>query len=104
MFLLSIIIGLVNARPQNHPFNSRNEELPDAKFNSGKPNPYEFEQNRAAKYQFSQNIEDNIQDLTHQRNEVRDGLKVKGSYSYSDGFHKRTVEYEADENGYRIVG
>ena len=24
-------------------------------------------------------------------------------YSYSDGFVRRTVHYEADENGYRVV-
>jgi hypothetical protein len=30
-------------------------------------------------------------------------FKVNGSYSYSDGFVLRTVEYQADENGYRVI-
>ena len=30
-------------------------------------------------------------------------VQVTGSYSYSDGFYRRTVNYEADENGYRVV-
>lgn len=29
--------------------------------------------------------------------------QVTGSYSYSDGFVLRTVEYKADQNGYRVV-
>lgn len=37
------------------------------------------------------------------REETRDGTKVSGMYSYSDGFVMRTVFYEADENGYRVV-
>ncbi|KAL1502401.1 hypothetical protein ABEB36_007547 [Hypothenemus hampei] len=64
----------------------------------------EKQQNIAAKYEFSSDIEDHISDLTHQRAEQRNGLTVKGVYSYSDGHYKRTVHYEADENGYRIVG
>ncbi len=32
-----------------------------------------------------------------------DGLALKGVYSYSDGFYKRTVHYVADENGYRVI-
>ena len=31
------------------------------------------------------------------------GSKVSGMYSYSDGFVMRTVYYEADENGYRVI-
>lgn len=34
---------------------------------------------------------------------MRDGTKVSGTYSYTDGFVRRTVHYEADENGYRVV-
>jgi hypothetical protein len=34
---------------------------------------------------------------------VRKGLALKGFYSYSDGYFKRTVHYEADQNGYRVV-
>ena len=37
------------------------------------------------------------------RSEQRDGLALKGMYSYSDGFFRRTVHYEADEGGYRVV-
>lgn len=32
-----------------------------------------------------------------------DGLSLRGSYSYSDGFFQRTVHYEADEGGYRVT-
>lgn len=56
------------------------------------------------RYQFSSDVEDHINDLTQQRSETRDGLLVKGSYSYSDGYYRRTVNYEADENGYRVTG
>ncbi|KAH1011256.1 hypothetical protein HUJ04_000668 [Dendroctonus ponderosae] len=56
-----------------------------------------------AKYQFSSNIDDGINGNLHQRIEVRDGLSVNGRYSYSDGYHKRTVFYEADDKGYRVV-
>lgn len=37
------------------------------------------------------------------RQETRDGLNLAGLYSYSDGFFRRTVHYEADENGYRVT-
>lgn len=57
----------------------------------------------AAKYHFASDVQDGISDLTQQREEIREGLKVKGFYSYSDGHSKRKVTYEADENGYRIV-
>ncbi|XP_060533711.1 uncharacterized protein LOC132706398 [Cylas formicarius] len=68
--------------------------------------PHEFErkQNEAARYEFSSNIDDHISDLTHQRSETREGLAVRGMYSYSDGYYQRTVHYEADQNGYRITG
>lgn len=32
-----------------------------------------------------------------------DGLSLKGMYSYSDGFFRRTVHYAADEGGYRVT-
>ncbi|RZB54433.1 uncharacterized protein BDFB_010444, partial [Asbolus verrucosus] len=67
------------------------------------PNPYELEQNRAARYEFSSNIEDHIQDQNQQRSEIRNGLNVEGSYSYSDGFYRRTVYYEADDKGFRVT-
>lgn len=28
---------------------------------------------------------------------------MTGSYGYSDGFVKRTIYYEADKNGYRVI-
>ncbi|XP_019869164.1 cuticle protein 6 [Aethina tumida] len=61
-------------------------------------------QNESARYEFSQDIDDHISDLTHQRSEKREGTSVEGMYAYSDGFHKRIVHYIADKNGYRVVG
>lgn len=58
---------------------------------------------RSAKYSFASAVDDGIQDQSHIRQETRDGLKVTGTYAYSDGYFKRTVNYEADENGYRVV-
>ncbi|KAI9590427.1 uncharacterized protein LOC119644686 [Glossina fuscipes] len=60
-------------------------------------------QNENAQYSFNSRIEDQINDGSIQREETRDGTKVTGMYSYSDGFVMRTVYYEADENGYRVV-
>ena len=56
-----------------------------------------------AKYSFQTSVTDTINDHQIVRQETRDGLKLTGVYSYSDGFYKRTVFYEADENGYRVV-
>lgn len=61
------------------------------------------EQNRNAHYSFGTSIDDQINDHSIQREEVRDGLALRGMYSYSDGYFKRTIHYEADENGYRVV-
>ncbi|CAD7088315.1 unnamed protein product [Hermetia illucens] len=61
------------------------------------------EQNRNAHYAFDVAIDDQIRDSGFQRQETRDGVNVKGSYSYNDGFFKRTIEYEADDQGYRVV-
>lgn len=60
-------------------------------------------QNSHAKYQFATKIDDRINDLTNERNEIRNGLAVEGSYSYSDGYTKRTVFYIADDKGYRVI-
>lgn len=57
----------------------------------------------SAYYSFNANIHDNINDAEILRSETRDGLALKGMYGYSDGFFKRTVYYEADENGYRVT-
>nr|CAD7416756.1 unnamed protein product [Timema poppensis] len=56
-----------------------------------------------AKYTFSSSVEDGIMDTSHVRQETRDGLKLNGLYSYSDGFYMRTVHYEADDQGYRVI-
>ncbi|XP_055389449.1 uncharacterized protein LOC129618625 isoform X1 [Condylostylus longicornis] len=61
------------------------------------------QQAQHAHYQFDSSVQDEINDHSHTRTEQRDGLKVTGMYSYSDGFFHRTVHYIADENGYRIV-
>ncbi|XP_034477369.1 larval cuticle protein A3A-like [Drosophila innubila] len=60
-------------------------------------------QNESAQYAFNSDIDDGINDGMIKREETRDGTKVTGKYSYSDGYVMRTVHYEADENGYRVV-
>lgn len=64
-----------------------------------------FRQQQAenAHYTFDTSIDDTINDHAIQRQETRNGLSLKGMYSYSDGFFKRTIHYEADKNGYRVV-
>ncbi|CAL8070623.1 unnamed protein product [Orchesella dallaii] len=64
---------------------------------------YAEEQNKNAQYSFASAVDDGIMDHSHVRQESREGKKVTGSYGYSDGYFKRTVNYEADENGYRVV-
>lgn len=61
------------------------------------------EQAENAHYTFGTSIDDSINDHAIHRQETRSGLALKGMYSYSDGYFKRTVHYEADENGYRVV-
>lgn len=61
------------------------------------------DQAKNAKYEFASDVVDDINGNDHQREEVRDGLKVVGKYSYRDGYYKRTVHYEADDKGYRVV-
>lgn len=60
-------------------------------------------QNESAQYAFNSKVEDQINDGMIEREEQREGTKVKGSYAYSDGYVMRKVYYEADENGYRVV-
>ncbi|KAK9871993.1 hypothetical protein WA026_015238 [Henosepilachna vigintioctopunctata] len=60
-------------------------------------------QNQNAKYTFASDVKDTINGNVHQRHEQREGNKVTGMYTYEDGFFRRTVHYEADENGYRVV-
>lgn len=64
---------------------------------------YREEQARNAHYTFGTSIDDSINDHSIHRQETRKGLALKGMYSYSDGYFKRTIHYEADENGYRVV-
>lgn len=67
------------------------------------PSAEELEAAKNARYYFSSDVEDQARNLTQHRDELRDGLKVKGSYSYSDGFLKRKVVYEADEKDRKSV-
>ncbi|EDW60902.1 uncharacterized protein Cpr51A [Drosophila virilis] len=75
----------------------------DDQLNAEDQKALEAEQNASAQYEFNSNINDHINDGAIHREEVRDGSKVTGSYSYTDGFVRRTVHYVADENGYRVV-
>lgn len=63
----------------------------------------EQEQSKNAHYSFDSSVQDTINGHSHTRQETRDGLSLRGSYSYSDGFFQRTVHYEADEGGYRVT-
>lgn len=61
------------------------------------------DQAKSAYYNFGTEVKDTINDHEHTRQETREGLKLTGMYSYSDGFFKRTVHYVADEGGYRVT-
>lgn len=61
------------------------------------------EQARNAHYSFGTSIDDGINDHSIHRQETRNGLALRGMYSYSDGFYHRTIHYVADENGYRVT-
>lgn len=61
------------------------------------------QENKNAHYSFASSVQDSINDHSITRQETRNGLALNGMYSYSDGFFKRTVHYEADEGGYRVV-
>lgn len=58
---------------------------------------------KRAKYYFSADVDDGISDLSQHRYEMRNGLDVKGYFSYSDGYQLRKVSYVADADGYRII-
>ncbi|XP_047106139.1 formin-like protein 14 [Schistocerca piceifrons] len=60
-------------------------------------------QAESARYSFGSSLQDSINDNTQSRQETREGLKTIGQYSYSDGFLRRTVHYEADDKGYRVT-
>lgn len=61
------------------------------------------EQAKNAHYSFDSSIRDSINDHSITRQETRDGLALNGMYSYSDGYFRRTVHYEADQDGYRVT-
>lgn len=61
------------------------------------------EQAKNAHYSFGTSIDDRINDHSIHRQETRNGLALRGMYSYSDGFYHRTIHYMADENGYRVT-
>ena len=63
----------------------------------------EIEAAKRAKYYFSADVDDGISDLSQHRYEMRNGLDVKGYFSYSDGYQLRKVSYVADSDGYRII-
>ena len=67
------------------------------------PDYDEQEQNQNAQFSFGYRIQDQIKDGFIERQEERNGLSLRGQYSYSDGYVRRTVTYEADENGYRVT-
>lgn len=63
----------------------------------------EADEAKNAHYSFSSSVQDTINDHAISRSETRDGLALTGMYSYSDGFFKRTVHYQADQDGYRVL-
>ncbi|XP_022192101.1 putative mediator of RNA polymerase II transcription subunit 26 [Nilaparvata lugens] len=92
----SFISSQHSTETQRRPADSRSQALRDEE---------EIHRHQAenAKYSFATAVNDGINDQQHIRQETRDGLKLSGLYSYSDGFYKRTIHYEADENGYRVI-
>uniref|UniRef100_A0A182QV97 Uncharacterized protein n=1 Tax=Anopheles farauti TaxID=69004 RepID=A0A182QV97_9DIPT len=79
------------------------EEADDATSQEATEEPIEKIQAKSAQYSYDTSVNDTINDHTIMRQEERNGLSLKGMYSYSDGFFKRTVHYEADDKGYRVV-
>lgn len=100
MFVFCLVLVAATAIPLGAETTESNEKL---LLNKKLLSEAEKYQNEHAKYQFASKIDDKINDLTNERNEVRNGLAVEGSYSYSDGYTKRTVFYVADEKGYRVT-
>ena len=62
-----------------------------------------LQQAKDAHYTFRSSVQDGIGQAHQAREETRDGLRVEGSYSYSDGYFKRTVYYVADQNGFQVT-
>lgn len=56
-----------------------------------------------ARYYFAADVDDEVSDVKSHRHELRFGVEVVGSFSYSDGFVVREVKYAADEDGYRVI-
>ncbi|XP_058124214.1 uncharacterized protein LOC131285345 [Anopheles ziemanni] len=82
---------------------SPSEDEPKGSTSGESEESLEKTQAKAAKYSYDTSVNDTINDHAIMRQEERDGLSLKGMYSYSDGFFRRTVHYEADDKGYRVV-
>ena len=79
------------------------QELAATDVTAGQEMEAEQTRNRNAFYHFRSDVHDGVKDGQLYREETRNGLQVDGSYSYSDGFVRRVVQYRADENGYRVL-
>jgi hypothetical protein len=99
LIVLSCLVGLSMALP----LTARDETLTTEELKALEEERIALEQARSAHYKFSTSIQDRISDLTNVREEVRDGLNVKGSYTSKDGYFERTIHYVADDKGYRVV-
>uniref|UniRef100_A0A182P9C3 Uncharacterized protein n=1 Tax=Anopheles epiroticus TaxID=199890 RepID=A0A182P9C3_9DIPT len=120
VLLLVLVANVVQSAPQKkfpftkarlaapEPEEKANAEEPAASEEaasqeSGSEESLEKIQAKSAQYSYDTSVNDTINDHTIMRQEERNGLSLKGMYSYSDGFFKRTVHYEADDKGYRVV-
>ncbi|XP_035789674.1 uncharacterized protein LOC118465479 [Anopheles albimanus] len=125
LVVLLVLTGVMHCAPQKKPYEklsalkARAEQLVEASKESNKQqagaetaNQQQSEESeetleqiqaKSAQYAYDTSVNDTINDHSIQRKEERNGLSLKGYYSYSDGFFKRTVHYEADDKGYRVV-
>ncbi|XP_050098234.1 uncharacterized protein LOC126579053 [Anopheles aquasalis] len=121
--LLLVLTSVIHCAPQKKPYEklsalkARAEQLVEASKENNKQQPAAEDQQqsgeseetleqiqaKSAQYAYNTSVNDTINDHSIQRKEERNGLSLKGYYSYSDGFFKRTVHYEADDKGYRVV-
>ncbi|XP_058061747.1 uncharacterized protein LOC131212040 [Anopheles bellator] len=119
LVVLLLVIGAIYAAPPQKPYEklsalkARSEQQAVDRNDSSEASGSSAEQDseetlekiqaKSAQYSYDSSVNDTINDHTIQRQEERNGLSLKGMYSYSDGFFKRTVHYEADDKGYRVV-
>lgn len=91
--------------PNDSEFDGKKDESEEMAKNkeSEKERLLREEQAKSAYYTFGTSVDDTINDHGITREETREGLALRGKYSYRDGFFERTIHYEADENGYRVV-